>query len=97
MDNIQEAIKDIDELEYEGDGDSADRSPQHSLPWDMEDSGGAPDSKEELLQEEAVTQQEVGMHPPCPKRVSRGATSTHKIRNASQYDIICRGVYHTSQ
>ena len=84
VDKLQEAVKHIKESEYEEDGYGADQSPQHNSPWDIEYSGETAESKEELLQEEIVTTQEVGKHPPLPKREGWGATGTHKIRNTSQ-------------
>ena len=55
VDKLQEAVEDIDESEYEEDGYSADQSPQHTSPWDIEYDGKTDESKEELLQEEIVT------------------------------------------
>ena len=62
----------------------AEQYPQHTSPQDVEDGGGADESKEDLLQEEVVTTQKVGKHPPSQKREGWGANSTHKIRNTSQ-------------
>ena len=46
-DKLQEAVEDVDESEYKEDGSSADQYPQHTSPWDMEDSSDAAESKKE--------------------------------------------------
>ena len=80
-DNFQEALEDIEEQEYKEDVYRAEQYPQHTSPRDVEDGGDADESKEELLQEEVVTTQKVGKHPPSQKGRDGG---THKIRNTSQ-------------
>ena len=65
--NFQEASEDIEEPEYKEDGYMAKQYPQHTSARDVEDGGGADESKEELLQEEVVTTQKVSKHPPFQK------------------------------
>ena len=68
LDRFQEANEDIGESEYKGDGDSANQSTQHNSPWDMEEGKDTADSKKEVQHEDVEPTQEVGKHPPLPKR-----------------------------